>query len=129
MDLMLMMSGLIVFVLITWRGRAAGLSPAVPRLWNLKRFGITQPAPGVSTPALSTSSERFAVAVRKNSNLELDWLWLATQVTRDAERRYCLERALYINPRSDAARQALAKLPQQAAEAADVPAFARRGGA
>jgi hypothetical protein len=46
-------------------------------------------------------------AVADNVNLELEWLWLATQVTREEERRYCLERALYINPYSGMAQHEL----------------------
>jgi hypothetical protein len=51
----------------------------------------------------------FAAALRDPSNLELDWIWLACQVTRETERRYCLERALYINPGSAVARRMLAE--------------------
>lgn len=49
-------------------------------------------------------------AMAEGSNLELEWLWLFTRVTREEERRYCLERARYINPHSDMARHELAKL-------------------
>ena len=52
----------------------------------------------------------FAQALHENSNLELDWLWYATNMTRDIERRYCLNRALEINPHSSLARSAMAKL-------------------
>jgi len=56
----------------------------------------------------------FAQALHKNSNLELDWLWCAANMTRDIERRYCLTRAIEINPHSSLARSALAKLPSAA---------------
>src|SRR5687768_6068241 len=32
----------------------------------------------------------FVRALCEDSNLEMDWLWLATQVVRDHERRYCI---------------------------------------
>lgn len=52
----------------------------------------------------------FAHALRDNSNLELDWLWAAEQLIDPAQQRWCLERALVINPASRVARQALALL-------------------
>lgn len=52
----------------------------------------------------------FAEAVRANSNLELDWLWLASRVTGDFERDFCLRKALQINPDSELARRELAAL-------------------
>src|SRR5690349_24711080 len=65
----------------------------------------------VADVAPPPASALFAQAVRDNSNLELDWLWLATQATLAAEQRYCYERALYINPASVPARRALKQLP------------------
>lgn len=58
----------------------------------------------------------FAQAVQESSNLELDWLWYATQMTDVAEQRYCLLQALEINPESEMARRALANLPHEAME-------------
>jgi hypothetical protein len=55
----------------------------------------------------------FARALREHSNLEQDWLWLATIVTAEAERRYCFERALYIDPHSVEAREELARLDRR----------------
>ena len=52
----------------------------------------------------------FIQGQREDSNLEMDWLWLATQVTSDGERRYCLQRALAINPESRFARRGLVQL-------------------
>jgi hypothetical protein len=57
------------------------------------------------------SARLFAQALQENSNLELDWLWYAANMSRDIERRYCLQRALEINPHSSLASSALAKLP------------------
>ena len=54
--------------------------------------------------------EVFAQALRDDSNQELDWLWAYMQVTREDQRRYCLERALAINPKSEVALRELAQL-------------------
>jgi hypothetical protein len=69
-----------------------------------------------STPAKSAAQpecpgdEVFAQALHDDSNQELDWLWVYVQVTREDQRRYCLERALVINPKSELARRELARL-------------------
>jgi len=74
-----------------------------------------------NTPAEPSAEEtaraarRFAQALRENSHLAIDWLWCAAQQTEDAKRRYCLERALAIDPSSELARSALAKLPPETA--------------
>jgi hypothetical protein len=52
----------------------------------------------------------FAQALRADSNLEMDWLWLATQVQTDDQRAYCLQRALHVNQRSALAMRGLAQL-------------------
>lgn len=49
------------------------------------------------------TSELFAAALRDSSNLEMDWLWLATRVASASEQRYCWERALHSSPHSAAA--------------------------
>jgi len=59
---------------------------------------------------VARSAQLFFEALRDDSNLEADWLWLASNVLRDHERRYCLKRALRINPHSEIARHELAKL-------------------
>ena len=59
------------------------------------------------------ASRLFVQALHESSNLEMDWIWYAANMTHDVERRYCLKRALDINPSSDLARRALAKLPPQ----------------
>jgi len=66
----------------------------------------------ISAPAQSTplGDTLFAEAVRDGWNMEMDWLWLATKVTIDAHRRYCLERALKINPDSEMAKLGLRQL-------------------
>jgi hypothetical protein len=52
----------------------------------------------------------FNQAVQEGWNLELDWLWLATRVTLKAQQQYCFEQALFINPNSQSAKQALKRL-------------------
>ncbi len=49
-------------------------------------------------------------AVNANSPNEADWLLYTSMITDAAKRRYCLERALAINPDSTIAASALAKL-------------------
>jgi hypothetical protein len=53
----------------------------------------------------------YARALREDSNDEMDWLWLASQLSPSVERRESLEGALWINPESEFARRELAKLP------------------
>ena len=55
--------------------------------------------------------EVFAQALRDDSNRELDWLWVYIQLTDVQQRRYCLERALAINPKSELALRELRQLP------------------
>jgi 7-cyano-7-deazaguanine synthase in queuosine biosynthesis len=57
-------------------------------------------------------SARFTEALRDNSNLAMDWLWLASQLDDALERQYCVKRAHYIDPDSVAVCQPgfLAKL-------------------
>lgn len=65
------------------------------------------------------ASSCFVQALCIDSNLEMDWLWLATQNISAIERTYSLRRALAINPDSTLAKQALRGLP-------DVPSIAVR---
>jgi hypothetical protein len=58
----------------------------------------------------TTDDDPFTQALEEDSNLEMDWLWLATRVTSTAQRRYALERALRINPRSAVAKRGLKQL-------------------
>jgi hypothetical protein len=37
-----------------------------------------------------TANDLFAQALRDNSNLEMNWLWLITKVLTDGQRAYCL---------------------------------------
>jgi hypothetical protein len=71
---------------------------------------VLQQQPDTFTGHGSEPDTLFSQAIADNVNLELEWLWLARQVTREEERRYCLERALYINPYSAMAQHELARL-------------------
>jgi hypothetical protein len=68
---------------------------------------ITPTLPQVPT---TQPSPLFAQTLRESSNYEIAWLWAATKLTRPEEQRYCLERALYINPNSRMARFGLREL-------------------
>ena len=76
---------------------------------------MARPAPrtmagAVESPEVAQVSPLVASAVEEGSNLEMDWLWLATKVTAGNERRYCLLRALAINPASEIAWRELQRL-------------------
>lgn len=68
-----------------------------------------------STLIENSENGLFVRAVLENSPIEMDWLWLATQVNNPAEKRYCYQTALYINPNSEEAAQGLMRLHQPAA--------------
>jgi hypothetical protein len=58
-------------------------------------------------------NDLFRQALIEDSNLEMDWLWLATRVSSLQQRRFALERALQINPRSELARRGLIQLSRR----------------
>lgn len=62
---------------------------------------------------MQSSNDVFNQAVRNDSNLEMDWLWLAKAVSSDAEREYCFNKVLYINPLSIEARRELMALKEK----------------
>jgi hypothetical protein len=78
--------------------------------------------------ATARAEHMFAQALHDNSNFELDWLWYAAHIIDATERRYCLKRALAINPHSSLARSALAKLPRQNMVAGDIAPLSRAVG-
>jgi hypothetical protein len=45
-------------------------------------------------PDALTPDSLFLQGLQEDSNREMDWLWLATRVACDGQRRYCLRRAL-----------------------------------
>ena len=60
----------------------------------------------------------FMQAIYEDSTIEMDWLWVATRVTSDSQRRYCLQRALRINPRSRPAKRGLRAAQERSSGAA-----------
>jgi tetratricopeptide (TPR) repeat protein len=73
---------------------------------ELRRRGIAAVKAGDNAAA----RDLLAQAIRRNPRDDLAWLWLSGAVETDYDRRRCLERALAINPHSEAARQGLASL-------------------
>lgn len=69
--------------------------------------------------SLNNPSPFLRDIVREDSNHEMEWLWAANQVTAVQETRYCLERALYINPNNRDTQRALSKLAAQYVTAAE----------
>lgn len=68
-----------------------------------------QPLPTRPILTMSNPSAFLREQIQDDSNRELDWLWAASQVTQPEEIRYCLERALYINPMNRDTHYALSK--------------------
>jgi hypothetical protein len=52
----------------------------------------------VTDPKRHAHSDLFALALCEDSNLAMDWLWLADLLDDELERQYCLHRAHYIDP-------------------------------
>ncbi len=98
-----------------WRGYA----PSSPVRLSLP------PSPAETALDEAARAALFAQALHENSNREMDWLWLETQVTRNVGRRYCLQRALTINPHSDIARRQLLALRVAMAAHATLPVTVR----
>jgi hypothetical protein len=74
-----------------------------------------------TTPIFSSSL--MQQALQEDSNHIMDWLWYAEQVTSDTERRYCFERALYIDPNNHEAIVGLKRLDaKQKRQAQPAPA-------
>ena len=53
----------------------------------------------------------FVQALQTNPQHEVGWLWMSAVVREAAERRYCLEQVLAINPQHQAAQRGLTKFP------------------
>ena len=58
-------------------------------------------------------------AVNATPNSEAAWLWLSACVETDEQKKYCLNRALSINPENQNTRTALARLEQPAQPSID----------
>lgn len=73
---------------------------------------------------VSNPSALFLQAVQQDSNLEMDWWWVIQQVSSQAERAYCLEKILHINPTNKVAQRELKVLQNKSVLA---PVAAPRG--
>ena len=92
--------------------RAGGLRSA--KLWRYasRVFAALarRPARMAERPDAAYAARLFAKALADDSNLELDWLCCASSMVGAIERRYCLHRALAINPDSELAARALKRM-------------------
>ncbi len=73
---------------------------------------------------VANPSALFLQALQQDSNLEMDWWRLIQRVRSQAERAYCLERILHINPTHKAAQHELKALQNKSVLA---PVTAPRG--
>ena len=111
----------------TWRGALAAVGRQLVQrarscfdVRSAKRVKAGTDA-GLPPAAPSQMSGLLAQAFSENSNLELDWLWYATQMYDVDERRYCVERARHIQPQSTVASQTLGHRTMEMVEQS--PAF------
>lgn len=92
----------------------AELSTGLHNIFNARQRSTAARIAPPDAVAIARAATLFEQAQRDNSNMELDWLWLATQLYDPAQRRYCFQQALRINPHSRIAKQAIAMLPPEA---------------
>jgi hypothetical protein len=90
-------------------GLGRGLSRGLASLGE-QRAGVVVAHSRAGLVVPPRPSDLFAQALRDDSNIAMDWLWLFSQVSSAAEQRYCLDRALQIDPHSELARSLRAKL-------------------
>lgn len=83
----------------------------MPTAQDLTAQGIARSKAGDKAGARALLTQ----AVQLDPRFEVAWLWLSSTLDAPAERRYCLERALQINPASEPARRGLAQLAEPAA--------------
>ncbi len=83
-----------------------GLVAHITGFFNAKHIGVAQ----IDAAAAARSAQLFAQALHEDSNLEFDWIWYADNMTSAAHQRYCLRRAMRINPFGEMTHHALAKL-------------------
>ncbi len=97
-----------------------------PNVDELLRQGIED----VRNGNRSAARQKLEKVVDIDENNEKGWLWLASVVDTDEEKRVCLGNVLHINPDNDRARKALEALEekkkQQVAQEEIVPGVSRR---
>jgi len=76
------------------------------------------------------AKDLFQQVVDRDDKNEKAWMWLASVVETDEERRVCLSNALFINPNNERAQAAMAKLDarsqQQTQDEEVIPGVSRR---
>jgi ABC-type antimicrobial peptide transport system ATPase subunit len=65
------------------------------------------------TTPINITSAVIQQALQEDSNRAMDWLWYAEHITNASEKRYCLERALHIDPKNIQAAQQIKLLDAQ----------------
>jgi len=79
---------------------------AITRFFSTKRISVVQ----IDAVTAARSAQLFALALQEGANVEFDWIWYADNMISGAHQRYCLQRAMQINPDSEIAHRALAIL-------------------
>lgn len=69
----------------------------------------------------STAFVALTQAVQRDPENELAWIWLSGVCARDAERKFCMERVLEINPNSEVAQLGLSTLSAEIAPESPLP--------
>lgn|SRR5690242_6712225 len=77
----------------------------------LHAMSMPDSTPDAQRQAMLDDARMLRRAVHANSSDEVDWLLYAAILANPAKRRYCLERALALNPDSELAKQKLASIP------------------
>jgi len=97
-----------------------------PNVDDLLRQGIED----VRNGNRAAARDKLQKVVDLDENNEKAWLWLASVVDTDEEKRVCLGNVLHINPANDRARKALdaleEKKKQQASQDEVIPGVSRR---
>src|SRR5262245_44611527 len=83
--------------------------PDQPRVQQLRDEGITAFRAGDS----ARSRTLLLQAIDLNPSDIQSWLWLSASVANDAERRFCMEQVLAIDPSNQVAQRGLARLPAE----------------
>lgn len=74
---------------------------------------VTQGIAAYNAGDHSRAHTLFVQALQNDPRHEVGWLWMSAVVQTDAERRYCLERVLEVNPEHGAAQRGIAKFPPE----------------
>src|SRR5262245_49482483 len=93
------------------------ISTENPTVADLVAAGIAALKSGEALSA----RELLVQALRTDPTSATAWLWLSGAVATDAERRYCLERILELDPNHAPARRGLDRLPPDVAAESPLP--------